>query len=311
MRVLGDDRVRRKPGRGHGPYARIHGTRASAAERYWSVFQAVSPVGVIPSATSAFSPRVSLGAANGESRAARPIVRAVCRPGSGVQATNAFKTRQRGLDNTAPRVSPRSLLIHPTMKISRISAMLPLLLLGACETETPSAPTGPAASARFDRATPDVNIHVDGEGSAPLPGGNGPIVYSIKVRQNPVGHASGEFHQYRVRANGLTVDFTGETMCLAIDEANHRVWIAGTITTNNSTDPVFQQSIHQPGQDIWFRVVDNETASPVAADRLTVFGFAGSGGIQTSAEYCQMKLWAAGDANTFAVVDGNIRVKPH
>jgi hypothetical protein len=60
---------------------------------------------------------------------------------------------------------------------------------------------------------------------------------------------------------------------------------------------------------VWFRVVDNGEGQG-AVDRTTVFGFEGGGGIATSEDYCAMQLWTANDANTWAVVNGNIQVRP-
>jgi hypothetical protein len=81
------------------------------------------------------------------------------------------------------------------------------------------------------------------------------------------------------------------------------------ITPNRSKNPAAQAAIHQPGRDVWFRVVDNGQVL-LAADRTTVLGFEGGGGIATSEEYCELRIWAPGDANTWAAVRGNINVRP-
>jgi hypothetical protein len=67
--------------------------------------------------------------------------------------------------------------------------------------------------------------------------------------------------------------------------------------------------IHEVGKEAWFRVVDyGEGQSP--DDRTTVLGFEGGLGIITSEEYCQLQLWRDDDAGTWAVVNGNIQVRP-
>ncbi|NIU75387.1 MAG: hypothetical protein GWN71_17950, partial [Gammaproteobacteria bacterium] len=49
--------------------------------------------------------------------------------------------------------------------------------------------------------------------------------------------------------------------------------------------PGFQEDVHQPGRDIWFRVVDyGEGENATQPDRSTFVGFEGDAGIITSAE---------------------------
>lgn len=63
------------------------------------------------------------------------------------------------------------------------------------------------------------------------------------------------------------------------------------------------------GRDVWFRVVDHGEGES-AADRTTVFGFEGAAGFVTSADFCAGRPWAANDARTWAVVEGNLQVLP-
>ena len=120
------------------------------------------------------------------------------------------------------------------------------------------------------------------------------------------GRASGQFHQSLV-ADGLLIEFHGEVICMSVDAVNGRAWIGGVITENNSTDPAFQGVIHQPGRDIWFRVLDAGNDSG-AVDRTTFLGFEGSGGIFTSEEYCETMPWPDANARTHPVTSGNIGV---
>ena len=99
----------------------------------------------------------------------------------------------------------------------------------------------------------------------------------------------GNFHHW-TESEGVTVDLRAEVTCVGIDPVLRRAWIGGVITENRSTDPDHQLTIHQPGQDIWFRMQDNGEG-PDVPDRVTFTGFKGSGGVITSAEYCERKLW--------------------
>jgi hypothetical protein len=147
-----------------------------------------------------------------------------------------------------------------------------------------------------------------GGGQAQLPEGFSALKFSFNAKTTEDGTAFGEFRQRYESVSG-SVDFRGRVTCVTFDAANGRAWIGGIITENSSTNPAVLTPIHEPGRDVWFRVVDyGEGQAP--DDRSTVFGFEGSLGIPTSADYCAAQLWAAGDANTWAVVAGNIQVEP-
>jgi hypothetical protein len=134
--------------------------------------------------------------------------------------------------------------------------------------------------------------------------------FSFSAVQHADGTASGVFHQVRSNA-GLTIDFSGEVTCLSVDPVNHRAWIGGVIRANNSTSPAFQvDTLHAPGLDVWFRVVDYGEGDGAPNDRSTTYGFKHSAGILTSAEYCATMPWPADDARTFPVVSGNVQVRP-
>jgi hypothetical protein len=95
---------------------------------------------------------------------------------------------------------------------------------------------------------------------------------------------------------------------MAVDPVNHRAWIGAVITENTSTHPDFQQWYHQPGEDVWFRVVDYGEGSDAPSDRKTFMGFENTPGIPTSEVYCQLQIWPADDARTWPVTEGNIQV---
>jgi len=121
------------------------------------------------------------------------------------------------------------------------------------------------------------------------------------------GSAIGEFRAW-VDFGGVVADIHGRVTCLSVDETNGRAWIGAVITSNTSTDPDLMDVIHQPGRDVWFRVLDAGEARG-AEDRLTFLGFEGAGGIITSAEYCEARIWPAGNARTHPVTSGNIQVR--
>jgi hypothetical protein len=187
-------------------------------------------------------------------------------------------------------------------------ALAVAFLVAGCDSADP--PTGPAVLA-------SVNAHarrspaVTGGGAydLALAGPNlGLAKFDYDVLGSPDGAASGSFRQSR-KVDGYLVDFTGEATCVAIDPVNHRAWVGGVITRNRSTHPNFQDpALFSRGKDIWFRTVDYGAGHDSPPDRSTTFGFIGSAGIGTSAEYCAARIWAPEDARTWPVVRGNIRV---
>lgn len=132
--------------------------------------------------------------------------------------------------------------------------------------------------------------------------------FSFSAVQNEDGTASGFFRMVRQRA-GFNVDFTGEVTCLSVDPATGRAWIGGVVVGNNSDDPNHTTSIHEPGDDVWFRVLDSGEGADAQPDRSSVYGFEGAAGVITSAEYCERQLWSADNANAFALTQGNIQVR--
>jgi len=130
--------------------------------------------------------------------------------------------------------------------------------------------------------------------------------FAFSAIQHGDGTASGRFHQHVEFATG-TVDFQADVTCLAVDPVLRRAWIGGVIVSNLSTDPAFTTPIHQPGHDIWFRVLDSGQALD-AADRTTFLGFEGV--IPSSASYCEQRIWPDGNARTWPVTGGNISIRP-
>lgn len=123
-------------------------------------------------------------------------------------------------------------------------------------------------------------------------------------------NAVGSFYHAVDLGEGERVEFFSKVTCLAFDAANGRAWFGGVILKNNSTaGSGFVGTIHQPGKDIWFRILD--TGPSADPDRSTFVGFEGSAGIQTSAEYCQVKTWPDLNARTNPVTQGEIAVKVH
>ncbi|MGH7676539.1 MAG: hypothetical protein ACREMV_14830 [Gemmatimonadales bacterium] len=175
----------------------------------------------------------------------------------------------------------------------------------ACETD-PGAP-GVATGPGLAQVGGGTSGRVTGGGHYDLPGLV--VQFSLSAVQHANGNASGQFHQRVDEGGGLVVDIHGTVTCLAVDPAQHRAWIGGVVTKNTSTDPDLQTAIHQPGRDVWFRVVDYGSGSATPPDRTTFLGFEGAGGIITSEEYCAARIWPAGDARTWPVT-GNITVAP-
>jgi hypothetical protein len=136
-----------------------------------------------------------------------------------------------------------------------------------------------------------------------------PVQFAFTATVNPQGSVAGEFHVFADEGGGLTIDVSAVVICMAQDPLNHRAWIGAQVTSNGSTDPDLQTDINQPGDDVWFRVLDGGEGAG-AVDRTTFIGFKGAAGIQTSLEYCAARLWPDNNARTWPVTSGNISVRP-
>lgn len=179
------------------------------------------------------------------------------------------------------------------------------LAAGCGRAQSPTAPAPSGGNA--------IAIQPEGSGLPSATGGGRYLLqnafdtqFAFSAVLHDDGQASGNFHQFESDADG-TVDFTARVTCLAIDGENHRAWIGGVITENRSTNPGFTTAIHQPGHDVWFRVLDNGQG-PDDADRTTFLGFEGA--IPSSQAYCDSRPWPAGNARTWPVTAGNLSVHP-
>jgi hypothetical protein len=136
--------------------------------------------------------------------------------------------------------------------------------------------------------------------------GTAPTAFEYNAIAGP-GGAGGQVAVSTI-VQGFVVDFEGDVTCVSHDPVNHRAWIGGVITANRSTHPSYTTPRTQVGHDIWFRVVDYGEGAGQPADRTSFVGFEGDLEIPTSAAYCEQQPWAADDARTWAVTDGNIQV---
>jgi len=127
------------------------------------------------------------------------------------------------------------------------------------------------------------------------------------------GSAVGSLH-FATVLGGLPIEFKGKVICMAVDQENNRAWIGAVVTENRSTHPSFTMAIHDPGRDVWFRLVDYGNGGGGTADRTTFLGFEGAAGIITSQEYCEAKIWPGPpedvvDARTGPLLSGNLVVR--
>jgi hypothetical protein len=181
--------------------------------------------------------------------------------------------------------------------------LVAIVATAGCDAATTvSAPS--ALRAEVQQA--DAQDGTSGGGKATLPAGFSQLSFSFTAHARGNGSAVGQFRQEYESAGGV-VSFQGRVTCYAVEAATGRAWVGGVITQNNSTNPGALGAIHQPGRDVWFRVVDNGEGADAAPDRLTVLGFEGGGGIITSAQYCETRPW--NEANTWALASGNIQVR--
>jgi hypothetical protein len=139
--------------------------------------------------------------------------------------------------------------------------------------------------------------------------GTMPGTFEYEALADNAGGAKGSLH-YVLTFQGQHVEFEGVVTCVTFDAANNRAWVGGVITANRSVHPSYTTPRTQVGQDIWFRVVDYGEGSADPDDRTTFVGFAGDREIPTSAEYCRLQPWVAGDASTWPVTEGNLQVRP-
>lgn len=132
------------------------------------------------------------------------------------------------------------------------------------------------------------------------------VTFSFSAVQHPDGSASGSFH-HSFEFDGHQIDYWGTVTCLAVDPVLHRAWLGGDLTKVKSTHP---DVIELPGDDAWFRVLDNGPASATAPDRSTMMGFKGViPGLDTSEQYCAERPWPADDLRTHPVTSGNVTVR--
>jgi hypothetical protein len=183
-----------------------------------------------------------------------------------------------------------------------------VLAIGIAACQDAAAPTRASLSApALDQAADEGATSVTGSGVFSLAGSD--VRFDAHAVQGRNGRAHGKFHQRFDEGGGVVIDFDAEVTCLAVDAVNHRAWLGGTVTRNESTDPDYMTSINQPGSDIWFRVLDAGNGR-AAGDRSTFLGFQGSAGFNTSAEYCAGQPWAANNARTWPVTSGGIHIHP-
>lgn len=184
------------------------------------------------------------------------------------------------------------------MRMTRwVSAgLVGILTLGCGE---PTAPTPAAGAPESEPSLLNLRIGdlVIGAGRFVNPTlGTVTFAYSAIRLQN--GRVTGKFFQDQ---RDLGFVYAGDVTCFAVDPVNHRAWVGGVLTYSNDTDP-----IAEAGRDAWFRVLD--TGKSADPDRSTFLGFEGGGGIITSAQYCDAKIWPDGNARTWPVEKGNILI---
>jgi len=131
------------------------------------------------------------------------------------------------------------------------------------------------------------------------------VEFTFFAFQQLDGSVWGAFHDKTNDGQG-NVEFFATVTCLAVDPVDGRAWVGGKIDANLSTSPDFIGGVFEPGHDIWFRVLDNDSGDG-QPNRSTFMGFEGA--IPSSAAYCALRPWAANNARTWPVTKGNIVVK--
>jgi hypothetical protein len=184
--------------------------------------------------------------------------------------------------------------------------VIPVVTAVGCQGPTGTEPSATAGSRLSTTGTNGVVLNSTGGGHYFLQNAFD-VQFAYTARQRADGTVQGEFHE-SLLLDGETVAFRGDVICMAVDPVSHHAWIGAVITENTSTHPAFQEWYHQPGEDVWFRVVDYGEGSDAPPDRKTFLGFENTPGIPTSEVYCQLQIWPADDARTWPVTEGNIQV---
>jgi hypothetical protein len=178
-----------------------------------------------------------------------------------------------------------------------LSVLLLGTMMAAIVCVTPAVIAAPPSSSNIETCASG--------GGHYLVGGSLDVQFAFSAVQFRDGHVAGSFHDRTNDGLGL-VDFDADVTCLAVDPDLGRAWIGGVITANRSTSPDFTDAVHQPGHDIWFRVLDSGREAD-EQDRRTFVGFEGA--IPSSAAYCATRPWAPDNARTWPVTRGNISVR--
>ena len=203
-------------------------------------------------------------------------------------------------------------------RTSLVSAGFGVFVLGvaACGWDQPVGPESTEAVSLS--ATPDGSgVSGGGTFSHPL---LGLVKFEVSAVRAPNGTVQGRFFYHfsfapAPGADPFDYQYKGEVTCFAVDLVNQRAWIGGVLTSSNDPDP---NPIFHQGHDAWFRLLDQAESqgSPDEAnpDRITFMGFEGSAGIQTSAEYCERRIWPGPptdppNARTWPVVAGNLTIR--
>lgn len=181
---------------------------------------------------------------------------------------------------------------------------LALLACDQSDTLAPLSDPDPRVQRSMPQEHDDGLGTVTGHGQYDILGLIVEFAFAAQTKDNGQGN-KGEFRVYADEGDGLIVDFEAKVTCVAIDPVNHRAWIGGKVKENRSTDPSLLTAIHEKGDDIWFRVLDEGSA-----DRSTFVGFEGAAGFATSAAYCAGRPWPDANARTWPVIAGGITVQP-
>ena len=193
----------------------------------------------------------------------------------------------------------------------RSRAIVVAMALAACSANSePSAPIV-ASSATLNNGA-GVELQFNGAGIVDLSAAAVPnMSFQFVAKRKADGTANGHFRFSRESASGL-VEFEGDVTCMTVDPSfPGRARIGGIVTGNNSTAPGSLTENHEVGDDVWFRVLDDDNGGS-AVDRSTTLGFKPVL-VNTSAEYCALPFadgpfW--NPASIFPLAVGTIRVNP-
>ncbi len=194
-----------------------------------------------------------------------------------------------------------------TRALKTAICLLGLVLAGCSATEPETdaeaiaAPADPAAIPDQSDVPPEKRLRVGPKPPPPEPevvamsfgrgiaSGNGvKVTFKHNVTQYKNETIDGTFVQSAMTEAG-TLDIEVDVTCAVLDGEAGRAWIAGKVSRNGSTNPLYAG---KAGAEAWFAILDRGKEEQTAW--ITLPKFAGKG-VTDAAAFCKKKPWNEDD----------------